>query len=368
MSRVLGVLILLAGYLSAFEVEIESANYHDFKEKFTTNAKIVQLSNAKESIGSIVAGHLEKYYVKPAQIVKAGQRVALINSMEISKMSAEFLSYKKQLRSIKTNYKATQKLYKQGMLSLQELNNQTVLFNDMSAKLDVLKSQLTLLGIKTEKLQKSTSKFVLYAHTGGVVNALLKPLHSSVDKNDALIELVKDEYYLQTYIPLKYASLVVIGDKVVADLESYKLSTSVTMIMPNVDEITQRVKVLSVIKNPKQRLFTNSFLEATLYFGKSTRYIAVKKTALSFFNNEWVVFTLKEHDEEEEEHQEHEHEHEKEEHHDELPYSVNVLKIITQDDEYVAVEGLHSTDEYISNNSYFIKSILLKGSLGGHGH
>jgi len=368
MSKILVVLVVFSIYLTAFEIKIDRVKYHTFKDRFDTNAKIVQLSSAKESIGSIVGGHIEQYYVKPAQIVKKNQKVALINSMEIAKISAEYISYKKQFLSVKKNFDATKELYKNGMVSLSELNNQTVIFNEILAKLNSFKSQLELLGIKTQNLKKATSKFILYAHSSGRVSKILKPLHSAIEKNEELIELVKDEYYLQTYLPLKYASLVNIGDTIVIRLNNHSIKTSIEMIMPNVDEITQRFMVLSKI-DIDYRLFTNSFVEATLYISKTKEYLAVKKSAISFFNNEWVVFTPKEHSKQEHNEQLHNHNEDEEHHHeDELPYGIKVIKILTQDEQFVAISGLEVNDEYISSDSYYIKSQLLKSSLGGHGH
>jgi len=53
---------------------------------------------------------------------------------------------------------------------------------------------------------------------------------------------------------------------------------------------------------------------------------------------------------------------------EEAPYEVRIVKIITEDSEYAAVEGIKAGDEYVSDKSYYVKSMMLKSSLGGHGH
>jgi len=129
----------------------------------------------------------------------------------------------------------------------------------------------------------------------------------------------------------------------------------------------------------------------------------VKKSALTLFKGEWVVFVEKEHEEashndeksdhekeethehddhghdahkEDKEHEDHEtetHNEEEEEHgHDEskeeLPYEAKVVHVIAYAGEYVAVEGLKAEEEYVSDGVYFVKSMILKSSLGEHGH
>ena len=47
-----------------------------------------------------------------------------------------------------------------------------------------------------------------------------------------------------------------------------------------------------------------------------------------------------------------------------VPYDIKVVKILGSDENYVAVEGLEPGEVYVSDKSYYIKSALLKSSLG----
>jgi len=120
----------------------------------------------------------------------------------------------------------------------------------------------------------------------------------------------------------------------------------------------------------------------------------VKKSALTLFNGEWVVFVEKGHEEsddgkeethghddhdhdahkeekEDEDHKNEAHEEEEEghdEHEEESPYEAKIVQVIAYTGEYVAVEGLEAGEEYVSDGVYFVKSMILKSSLGEHGH
>lgn len=391
MTKLLLTTLTLAASLLATQVPTQKVELHKFNKSVALNAQVIQLSNAQQSITSLVAGHLEKYYVKPAQKVKEGQKVALIESIVVSKMSADFLALKKQLNAADKNYNATKNLYEKGMTSMQALNNQEIKRSKINAQLTALELQLDTLGIDASSLKVATANFILRAHSAGVVSALLKPLHSSVNVSDSVISIVKNQaYYVKSFLPLEYATKVSIGDKIVVNYGGKDIVTHITQILPKVDEITQRVVVLSSVDEKVESLFLNTYLKSTVYFGDALSHTAVKKTALSFFNNEWVIFVPKmeeEHHEEEaghDEHSEEKHEesghdenaeedhddHEEGEHHEEheAPYTLAVVKIIAQDDDYVAVEGLKVGEEYVSDKAYYVKSMILKGSLGGHGH
>ncbi|RUM77054.1 MAG: hypothetical protein DSZ12_00810, partial [Sulfurovum sp.] len=68
------------------------------------------------------------------------------------------------------------------------------------------------------------------------------------------------------------------------------------------------------------------------------------------------------------------HTHEKEEHHDEhdtheeVPYQAKVIEVISYAGDSVAIKGLKENEAYVSDGVYFIKSAMLKSSLGEHGH
>jgi hypothetical protein len=179
-------------------------------------------------------------------------------------------------------------------------------------------------------------------------------------------------FYLKSFLPLSYANKVKIGQKVVMKKDGKNIIAHVTQILPKVDEITQRIVLLSSIDEPVKSLYLNAYTEVTLYFDSDKSFVAVQKSALSFLNNEWVVFVEKEHHEEEG-HDSHEDEHEEEGHdsHDEeaeVPYEVRVIEIVARDESFVGVKGLEIDEEYVSDKSYYVKSMILKSSLSGHGH
>ena len=357
MTKIFFIISVFFLSLTAVEIPIAYAMKKTFLQKVELNAQVIQLPNAKQSIMSQVNGHIETYFVKEGQNVKKGQKIVLIESIMISKMTAQYVSQKKQLKSQNKNYQATKALYKKGMTSLQELNQQSIKKDELLAKLTALKSQLDTLGINTKKLKHASANFILYAHSDGIVSRILQPAHSSISADSQIISLVKDKaYYLKSFLPLEYASKVKVGQKIVMHGNDEDIISHITQILPKVDETTQRIVLLSSIDEKAQNLFINAYTSATLYFGASESFVAIEKSALSFFNNEWVVFVP--HDEEaKEEHEEHE-----------PPYEPRVVKILTSDESFVAVLGLKNGEQYVSDKSYFVKSMLLKSSLGEHGH
>ncbi|MDA7817044.1 efflux RND transporter periplasmic adaptor subunit [Sulfurimonas sp.] len=368
MNRISIFLLLSITSLFGINVPTEHSKLHSFGKSIELNSKIIQLSNAKQSVTSLVNGHLEKYFVEAGQNVKAGQKIALIESILVSKMTADYISYKKQFTSLEENYSANKKLYEKGMLSLQKLNTLSNELNSMRANASALESQLGTLGIDTNNIKEATGNFILYAHSAGRVSSLLQPLHTVIREDEALITIIKNQaFYVKSYLPLEYSNVVKVGQKLSVNYNGRKIVTHVAQILPELDVKTQRIIVLSSIDEKADDLFINTFVSSTLYFEPTKKQVAVKKSALSFFNNEWVVFIHKlDHDEEKhDEHDEEEHDENEEE---TVPYEARVVEIINHDDDYVGVQGLEVGEEYVSDKSYYVKSMMLKSSLGEHGH
>ena len=369
MTKKITTLLLLVTSLFSLEIPTDYAKERFLNASVALNAQIVQRTNEKQSVTSLVSGHLKKYYVAPGTKVKAGDKIALIDSIAVSRMTAEYLSLKKQYQTQQKNYKALKELYDKGMASMQELNTLSIQQDAMQAELASLRSQLKTLNIDTKKLKVATGNLLLYAHSEGEVSELLQPLHTVVQEDEVLITIVKEQaFYVKSFVPLKYAAQLKTAQKVVVHDNNTYITTHIQQILPSVDVKTQRVIVYSQIQEKVEGLFINAYVKATLYFNTQEKQIAIKKSALSFFKNEWVVFVPNEHHEEE--HKDEKSDHDMHDEHDdhEPEYTIKVVEIVAEDETYVFVKGLEINEEYVSDKSYYVKSMLLKSSLGGHGH
>ncbi|MCK5854720.1 MAG: HlyD family efflux transporter periplasmic adaptor subunit [Sulfurovaceae bacterium] len=372
MSKNIIKLIILCSSLSlgAVKIPIDEVEKRNFSESIAVNSQVVQLPSAKEQINAQRGGKVVKYFVKEGDRVQKGKLVAEIKSLDLAVNIAEIKALKRQLRLVNKNYELLKKLYDIGVESEQKLNRQEEEQGVILSKIDILQSSLDIVGADGDR-------YKLYAQTTGRVEKILSPINSVVGAETALISIVKgkESFLIKSFIPLSYATKIRVGQKGLISYGDKNYKIHITQILPKIDEKTQKMKVLSTLDESVQKLFVNSFLESKFFIGESKKYLTVKKSALSFFKNEWVVFVPKHHDEhddhEKEEHDDHE-EHEKEghdEHEDEeIPYETKVVKVIKQNDKYVAIEGLNEHDDYVSDKSYHIKSLLLKSSLGGHGH
>lgn len=372
MTRYLLLLLPLLGFASS--IKMEYAQLRPLGQIVQTNALITQLSDQKQKIVSRLSGHLEAYYIKPGQHVSKGDKVVLIESIELSKMTAEYLSFSQQYKVAKKQKNTAIKLHKKGLSSQNDVNNAIIALEEIRSQNYALSSQLNSLGINPKTLKVATDQFILYAHADGDVGEILAPMHSNVDAQTPLATLVNQSaYYAVAYINKKDAMKVTKKTTGWIDIANESYTTHFVQLLPNIDEETQRAKVLFQIENAPSNLLLGAFIQINISFAPTRNVVMVKKSALTLFKGEWVVFietNHEGHDHDENIHtkQKDAHGHDKHEEDEEPPYKARVVKVIAYTGNYVAIEGLKVEEEYVSDGVYFVKSMLLRSSLGGHGH
>ena len=370
-------LLLLLPLLSlASAITLEHATLKPLGSMVHTNAQIIQLSSQKQEIVSRLLGHLEAYYVTPGQQVKKGDKVVLIESIELSKMTAEYLALIEQLQAAKNQKETAITLHKKGLASQNDVSSAIIALENIRAKQSTLASQLESLGISPDTLTAPTDQYILTAHADGIIGTILAPLHSNVNAQTPLLTLVNQkEYYVIAYLSLNDAMKINKDTKGWLSIAKKEYASSFVQLLPKIDKETQRAKVLFRIDNSPSNLLLDAFVQMDIALAPYTNAITVKKTALTLFQGEWVVFTKTKHEEEEhhDEHTNHDnneaHEkHSEHEEHEEVPYAAKAVEIIAYVGDYVAIKGLEADEEYVCDGVYFVKSMILKSSLGEHGH
>lgn len=397
--------ILLPLWLFASEISIEHATEKPLGKMIQTNAQITQLSNQKQNIVSRLSGHLEAYYIKPGEKVSKGDKIVLIESTELSKMTAEYLALIKKLEARKTQKNTAMTLHKKGLASQNDVSNAIIALENIRSQKNTLASQLSSLGFDSQTLKEATDQFVVYAHADGIVGTILVPLHSNVDAKTVLATLVnRGTYYATAFLSVDDAMLVSKDTKGWVHIVNKSYASTFVQLLPNIDQETQRAKILFSIDTSPKNILLGAFKQIDISLAPRHDVVMVKKSALTLFQGEWVVFVPTKHKEESVSHEGHGHdEHVEEKVHDEheghghdthveekshdltekdahaghghgdeeeeeAPYKARVVETIAYVGEYVAVKGIKEGEEYVSDGVYFVKSMLLRSSLGGHGH
>lgn len=336
--------IFLATFLSAGQIPIETVQSRPFGQTIEANAKVIQQNNDQHAVTSSLEGYLEAYYVRAGDAVKKGDKIAKLRSIALSKLAIDYQSLNTQYSHFDKNFQSDKNLYERGMLSRQEMTSKQIQRDALLSQIKGIEIQMQGSNVNPKSLKDGGSSYTIYASTSGRIGEILEPVGAFIKEDKVIATIINSNaFYLHCYVPGKYASLIQKGEKVLVKNNSTSpVYGRVNRILPAVDEATQRLSVLVSLDTASNELYLNQYVGVTIYTQKDKNYLAVKKSALTFFQNEWVVFVPTQ----------------------KGTYEARIVEIIAKDDQYVAIKGLSADERYVSDKSYYVKSMLLKSAIG----
>ncbi len=226
-----------------------------------------------------VSGVVKELFVDWGDHVKKGQKLAVLDSIELGEVRANYRKAMAMLRMAKKNYSREKTLYKQKISSTKHFLEAENAYEQAQIELKALKEKLILMGQQEGDIQdiaedKVSSLFILSAPFDGAV----------IEKNVAIGELkdaftpivtISDLTNLWVWFDIyeKDIPIVKIGNKVmisVASCPDEQFEGLVTYIGATVDEKTRTVKVRAGVDNRHEKLKPGMFAKVLLLHQSET--------------------------------------------------------------------------------------------------
>lgn len=361
MIRVLLILFSIIA-LNANEFSISKVKKLYLNKSFVVNAKVIQSSTQKEDISSYFSGKIVDYFIKEGEYVKKGQKLALVESVEFFEQNKRLAKLESRYKVAKALYEDGKKLYNIGTLSKVELQKLSLELKLLTEDIDNLKKRVDMV----ERVSKN--RFFIKSNKEAYLSKVYLPKNKLFDKNSILFSLSSKKLSLEAYLPLKYQSTLNQIIKATTTIQNHTYQLKLSKILPQLDSKTKQIVAIFEFIGDNHTLFLGSFVDLKLFLKTKKSYNTVKKSAITFLGGEWVVFIPKDIQEHHQDDIDIDEEKDDEHHHDELEFDFKVIKILDRNSEVVAIEGLKENESYIDNDTHHIKSLLLKSSIGGHGH
>ena len=226
-----------------------------------------------------IAGVTKEVFADWGDHVKKGQKLALLDSIELGEARANYMKAMAMLRMAKKNYSREKSLYSQNICPKKQFLEATTAYEQARIELKTLKEKLKLMGQQETDIQnikdgKVLSLFAISAPFDGTV----------IEKNiavgglkDAFAPLftVSDLTHLWVWFDIyeKDIPIVFRGNKVMISVASYpeeQFEGLVTYIGATVDEKTRTVKVRAEADNRHEKLKPGMFAKVLLLHQSDT--------------------------------------------------------------------------------------------------
>lgn len=256
-------------------ITVENVELFDIDVTHKATGEIASNRDRFVIVSPRVSGVVKELFVDWGDHVKKGQKLAVLDSVELGEVRANYKKAMAMLRMAKKNYSREKTLYKQKISSTKHFLEAENTYEQAQIELKALKEKLILMGQLEDDIlgiadDQVSSLFILSAPFDGTV----------IEKNVAIGELkdaftpvvtISDLTNLWVWFDIyeKDISMVQPGNKVmisVASCPDEQFEGIVTYIGVTVDEKTRTVKVRAEVDNRHEKLKPGMFAKVLLLY------------------------------------------------------------------------------------------------------
>ncbi|WKJ90741.1 efflux RND transporter periplasmic adaptor subunit [Methylomonas montana] len=280
-------------------LDVAEVKPSEVSESLNLSARVELDQHRVARIGASVTGRITEINAMLGQNVKKGERLALLNSTELSQAQSDYLKATSQVNLRRITVKRAERLLESGVIAEAELQERQGVLTEAEVDLRAASDRLRVMGMSETDLkrldkQRSIHSFSpVTASIDGVVIERNVAIGQVVQPADSLYTVADlSQLWLVAEIPEQQAHWARQGDKALAEvpaLPGQEVSGKLIYVADLVDADTRTVTVRMELANP-QRLFKPQML-ATLKISKpGSQTLTVPSQAVVRDNDKDYVF------------------------------------------------------------------------------
>lgn len=339
-----------AGIISA---EVSESTFNGV---ITAPAKIITNPDEEAIVGSLVKGRVKRVFVNPGQPVKQGQPLMELEGLEIGEIKSAYRKAKAQLDFAEASYKRQKSLNEQKVASEKSLIESKAEYDKALADFKAEDEKIHSIGLSdTEALDNSSN------HSSGVVT-VKSPIAGVISERNVIIGQLVDESATAFRI-INTSALwaeAQVNEKDIAQINRASSGVFTTGSIPAalfnakiffisqiVDEKTRTIPVRAAVSNIQGKLKPQMFGELQINTGRNSSAIFIPAEAVIKLNGDDCVFTRP----------------------DDTTFVKTPVIIGAHTADKVEVkEGLRLKERVVVKGAFYLKSVMMKGEIGGHEH
>jgi cobalt-zinc-cadmium efflux system membrane fusion protein len=237
-----------------------------------------------------IEGKVERLYVQLGDRVRAGQPLVAIGSPRLDELVQDYLVSKTQTETAETNFRRTEKLSAEGIVSDRRLVEERGRHLEAKARYQHVREKLLNMGLTAEDLRaleqanhEESHRYVLTSPLAGTVVAQNVVLGQGVSPGSEVFEVVDtSRVWVFANLPVEYARRFTAGDRAtVVPKGGEPITAPLSYIAPIADEKTRTIRVRLELANTNGRLKPNEYVDVRLTFeGPPTLAVPVSAVTL----------------------------------------------------------------------------------------
>ena len=332
-------------------------DFEEVKERPITGmlrvpARLITNQDYEAQVGSLIQGRVSQVFVKEGDFVKAGQVLMLIEGSDIGEVIAAYLQAKSNLEYYKSAYERQKILFEQNVGSQKALQEAKAEYEKAIAEFNAADKKIHSIGLEEKDIEGSGSEHIpgilpIKAPISGIVTERNVVIGQFIEANTTAFKIMNiSNLWAEGQIYEK--DLTKISGKPKVEFTTYaypneRFKGEVILIGQIVDEHTRTIKVRASLQNIDGKLKPNMFGELFIPISTNIKGIAIPTEALVSEGNKKYVFLVK----------------------DDSTFIKQYVETGTEFSGFVEItSGLKKGDKIVTKGVFFLKSELLKETLG----
>jgi membrane fusion protein, heavy metal efflux system len=337
-------------------LETQVVSKKSFTKYISIPAKVLANQDNEAIVGSLVQGRVCKVLVKNGETVKAGQVLMLLEGLEIGQIKAGFISAKANLDYQKSSYERQKKLLEENVTAQKNLLETQNDYEKAQAEYIAEKSRITAIGLTDSEVvdgksiafdEHSSSALPVKSPISGIVverNVVIGQLIEAATTAFKIINLssvwIEGQIYEKDIGKIKNLSS---ADFTASSYPGELFQGKVIYIGQVIDEKTRTITIRAEFSNASGMLKPQMFGEMKLHDENHSSAILVPAEAIIKIDTTDYVFMQKQ---------------------DTTFEKIAVTICSAQNEQVEIAKGLKDDDTIVVKGAFYLKSELLKASLG----
>lgn len=282
------------------QIKISKADKAEISEAVNVAGRIEVQQNRLAKIGSPVTGRVSDIHVSLGQVVKPGQILAKVNSVELTQTQLTFIKSKQQIGLKSKAVERAKLLFDADVMSKAEMQRIEAELESVKAEFDATEDQLEILGMTKAAIQRLSNSSTVNSYSdvtsriAGIVISKHVNIGQVVQPSDELFAVADlSHLWAIAEIPEQQVAFIQKDQEVAIDipaLDDKRVKGKIIYVGDIVNPETRTVLVRTEIDNTNQMLKPDMLITVTVQSKKVSK-LAVPTTAIVRENNRSYVFT-----------------------------------------------------------------------------
>ncbi|WP_448519516.1 efflux RND transporter periplasmic adaptor subunit [Rhodoflexus sp.] len=223
--------------LKTMEVQMTTPSTQPIVSNIYLNGKVTSLPNLSASVSSNIEGKVEKVFVTKGSLVRKGQALMVLSSMQLIELQNEYLAAKSEVDFYAIEFKRQEELIKNNVGALADFQVTEAKYNAAMSREKALRAKLQLLDIdadqfKNPKTSVIAPSVIIKSPIDGYITELPVTIGMLASMQTKLAEIVDtSQLYAEVFVYEKDLDLITEGQEVEIDFINSKFDNVMGKVM-----------------------------------------------------------------------------------------------------------------------------------------